>query len=99
MPWPLMWTTTHAMLIARQQEQLQAAHNALIEAIVERRYWQKKAEMLLDHALFKRGEITAPVFQEPEKKSGTDPMTRMMGALGITEIESARPAGPVPPMT
>jgi hypothetical protein len=102
MRWPLMWRSTHALLLERTSlqltVQLQLAGANLQQAITERRYWQSRAERLTDHALFRRGEITAPVFQDTPPKSA-DPTSRLFEALRVTEIESQPPASPVATMT
>jgi hypothetical protein len=82
----------------RSSSQLTAAAATVQQAMIERRYWQQRAERLTDHALFKRGEITAPVFQESPAKS-TDPTARLFEALRVTEIETMKPASLVTPMT
>lgn len=66
----------------------------------ERDYWQQKAERLLDAALFKRQEITAPIFQE-SKPSSNAPLLGVISAMTRTEIDSSKrvpPAVPVTPM-
>lgn len=98
MRWPLMWRSTHDLLLERTSAQLTAAAVNVQQAILERRYWQSRAERLTDHALFRRGEITAPVFQDLPAKS-PDPTSRLFEALRVTEIESQPPASPVATMT
>ena len=98
MHWPLMWRATHDSLM-----QAQRAYSDLrfIQASGDASYWKLKAERLLDMALFKRGEITAPVFQEREKpRETTDPMLKILGAMQVREVETLkRPAEPVTPMS
>src|SRR5262245_22496813 len=49
--------------VADLEAQVLVLDDRLTRATTERDYWKKKAEQLLDMALFKRGEITAPVFE------------------------------------
>jgi len=66
----------------------------------ERDYWQQKAERLLDAALFKRQETTAPIFQESKPAEGS-PMLKVIGAMTTMQIDSSKrvpPAVPVTPM-
>jgi len=98
MRWPLMWRSTHDLKLERVSAQLTTAAVNFQHAAMERRYWQERAERLLEHGRFKRGEITSPVFQDPPaKKASDDGPTRLFEALRHTEIES-RPAAPVTPM-
>ena len=62
-------------------------------------YWQHKTERLLDMALFKRGEITAPVFEESKAQPDVNPMLRILGAMSTTETDSSKRASTAMPVT
>lgn len=74
-----------------------AMQYALAAARADSDYWRDKAEKLLDAALFKRGEVTMPVFSKPERRAPST-VHDFMSALRVTEITTAKPAEPVTPM-
>lgn len=56
----------------------------------QREYWQSKAEVLLDNALLRKGEITSPVFTPPPAAPVERTMGSVFGPMAVNEIESAR---------
>lgn len=91
----MIWPWDRAIALDDTRHRLMCVR--IEELKVEREYWKDKAEKLLDAALFKRGEISAPVFAKPVAQH-QDPIKSMMSALSITEIDSTKPASPVTPM-
>lgn len=92
-----MWRAIHDVEVISLKMALRNTEAALDGALDHARYWQDRAEKLLDHALFKANAVTAPVFQPPPPPQ-VDPMMRVLGALGKTEVELKPPAAPVTPM-
>jgi hypothetical protein len=72
------------------QEKLTWLEASLAQARGDRDYWKDKAERLLDAALFKRGEVTAPVFTKAERPKSPFAMPTFLGGLNVTEIESGK---------
>lgn len=75
----------------RELELLMAqAHVALAVEREQRAYWKSKAEVLLDNALLRKGEISSPVFTPPPAASVEQTLGSVFGPLAVTEIESGR---------
>jgi hypothetical protein len=87
--------------VAWLEAQLVLLEDRVQRASIERDYWKSKAEQLLDMALFKRGEITAPVFEERKVVADRNPMLTVLGAMNTMEIDSSkkRPASTAAPVT
>jgi hypothetical protein len=98
----LWWTWRNA---AEMQErvtlslaaEMRLERERLAEMRAERDYWRSKAELLLDSTLFRRGEITQPVFSPPPKPLVDHTMGAIFSPLAVTEIESGKRSRPVAP--
>ena len=92
------WRTSYE---ARLEERLTYLEERARQAEARCLYWQQKAERLLDAALFKRGEIVAPVF-EPDKPAPTSSLLGIIAAMNTTETDTSKRmplASPAMPMT
>lgn len=95
----MWWISKTRAELAKAEALLDSAILDKVRLISERDYWKDKAEKLLDAALFKRGEVTSPVFAKPERaKASPFGIPAVLGSLNVHEIESAKPAAPVVPM-
>ena len=68
-----------------------AAQGEALRATIEREtYWRSKAELLLDQTLFRRGEVTTPVFSaSPQPATAAAPtLAGLFSAMAVTEVES-----------
>jgi len=92
------WTSRYA---ARLEGRIALLEDRLHRAEHDRDYWQGKAERLLDMALFKRNEVSAPVFQETPKVTEPSPMLRILGAMNTQTTDSSKrpPVSTAAPMT
>jgi len=91
------WVSRHE---ARLEGRIALLEDRLQRAEWEREYWRTKAERLLDMALFKRGEITAPIFKESPPATDS-PMLRVLGAMNthVTDTSKRQPVSTATPVT
>lgn len=86
---------------ARLEERLTYLEERILLAEERERYWQGKAERLLDAALFKNREINAPVFEET-KPAPPSSLLGIVAAMNTTETDSTKrhvsTAAPITPM-
>lgn len=84
--------------VSRLEARVEHLDHLLAHVQEERDYWRTRAERLLDMALFKRHEITAPVFEERKSLPDRNPLLHVLGAMNTMETDSAKRASTAAPM-